>query len=153
MYWFVGSYANFGSGLISTKICLGFTENQKNNAITTSNKVEILIFDLKEKYPRFGAKKIEVLLLNHCSEQEIPSVDSKMKVSRVTNNGELRWKTKYWVFNTTTLQGKYVGLTHMGSSIWRVNHRSVFLGFFGELIRKNNETTITDYSNTIELNI
>jgi hypothetical protein len=47
--------------------------SHQNHPNKTSDKVEKYIFDLKEKYPRWGAKKIMVLLLNHCNEDEIPS--------------------------------------------------------------------------------
>lgn len=48
--------------------------SHQNHPNKTSDRVEKYIFDLKDKYPRWGAKKIKVLLLNHCREDEIPSV-------------------------------------------------------------------------------
>jgi len=40
----------------------------------TNEKVVNQILVLKKKYPRWGAKKIRILLFNDCSEKEIPSV-------------------------------------------------------------------------------
>ncbi len=46
----------------------------KNHPNQTSEKIEHQIIKLKEKYPRWGAKKIRVLLFKNCSEKDIPSV-------------------------------------------------------------------------------
>ena len=46
----------------------------KNHPNQTSEKVEHQIIKLKEKYPRWGAKKIRVLLFNVCNKKDIPSV-------------------------------------------------------------------------------
>lgn len=68
--------------------------------------------------------------------------DSDMKIQIVTQNGALRWATHYWVYITTALKGKYVGLRPMGNGIWRVYYRNVFLGFFDELNKREKITSI-----------
>lgn len=45
-----------------------------NHPNKTKDKVEKNILKLKEKYPRWGAKKIRILLFNACHENDIPSV-------------------------------------------------------------------------------
>jgi len=45
-----------------------------NHPNKTKEKVEKKILKLKEKYPRWGAKKIRILLFNQCNEEDIPSV-------------------------------------------------------------------------------
>jgi hypothetical protein len=68
--------------------------------------------------------------------------DSEMRVQLVTQNGALRWATHYWIYITTALKGKYVGLRPMGNGIWRVYYRNVFLGFFDELNKRDKITAI-----------
>ena len=46
----------------------------KNHPNKTKEIVEKSILKLKEKYPRWGAKKIRILLFNVCIEKDIPSV-------------------------------------------------------------------------------
>lgn len=55
-----------------------------------------------------------------------------MKVLKVTQNGAIRWKSYYWVYLTSALKGKYVGIENLGNGIWKVFYRDVFLGFFNE---------------------
>ena len=71
--------------------------------------------------------------------------DSDMKVQVVTQNGALRWGSKFWVYLTVSLKGKYVGLRNKGNGIWEIYYRSVFLGFVDEKSRKENETSIKLY--------
>ncbi len=68
-YRIINRFENNGiEGLIERK------KAPKNHPNKTSEKVERFILDLKEKYPRWGAKKIRILLFKSCSEDEIPSV-------------------------------------------------------------------------------
>ncbi len=66
--------------------------------------------------------------------ERIPKFDyeSNLKVLKVTQNGAIRWKSYYWVYLTTALKGKYVGILDLGNGIWKVFYRNVFLGFFNE---------------------
>ncbi len=66
--------------------------------------------------------------------ERIPQFDYNynMKVLKVTMNGAIRWKSYYWVYLTSALKGKYVGIQNLGNGIWRVFYRNVFLGFFNE---------------------
>jgi transposase InsO family protein len=68
--------------------------------------------------------------------------NSKFKVMKVTQNGAVRWKTHHWVYLTVALKGKYVGIENLGSGIWRVYYRNVFLGFFDDLNIRNKQTSI-----------
>jgi len=55
----------------------GLREQSKapiNHPNRTKEYVERKILHLKEKYPRWGAKKIRKLLFNHCADEKIPSV-------------------------------------------------------------------------------
>ena len=54
------------------------------------------------------------------------------KVMKVTQNGAIRWKTHHWVYLTSALKRKYVGVEEMGNGIWKVGYRNVFLGYFDE---------------------
>jgi len=75
--------------------------------------------------------------------------DSDMKVQIVTQNGALRWGSKFWVYLTVSLKGKYVGLRHKGNGIWEVYYRNVFLGFVDEKTRKENEKSIKVYQKIV----
>ncbi|MGZ2368714.1 hypothetical protein ACXR6G_02905 [Ancylomarina sp. YFZ004] len=37
-----------------------------------------------------------------------------------------------WVYLTTALKGKYVGVEDLDNGIWKVHYRNVFLVFFNE---------------------
>jgi hypothetical protein len=67
-----------------------------------------------------------------------------MKVMKVCQNGSMRWKSKYWVYLTAALKGKYVGIEDQGNGIWRVFYRDVFLGFYyrNELRNKEQSTRL-----------
>ena len=75
--------------------------------------------------------------------------DSDMKVQIVTQNGALRWGSKFWVYLTVSLKGKYVGLRHKGNGIWEVYYRNVFLGFVDEKTRKENQKSIKVYQKIV----
>ena len=68
-YRIISRYENYGiEGLVERK------KAPKSHPNKTTEKVEKNILELKEKYPRWGAKKIRILLFKSCSEDEIPSV-------------------------------------------------------------------------------
>lgn len=50
------------------------SKSPTNHPNKTKEHVEENILELKEKYPRWGAKKLRRLLFNVCAEQDIPSV-------------------------------------------------------------------------------
>ena len=83
--------------------------------------------------------------------ERIPQFDynSNMKVLKVTMNGAIRWKSYYWVYLTSALKGKYVGIENLGNGIWRVFYRSVFLGFFDEKNLRNKEKSIRLETNLV----
>ncbi len=66
--------------------------------------------------------------------ERLPKFDYEpnMKVLKVTQNGAMRWKSYYWVYLTSALKGKHVGIENTGNGIWKVFYRNVFLGFFNE---------------------
>ena len=67
---------------------------------------------------------------------------SHMKVMNVTKNGNVRWKSYYWVYMTSGLVGKQVAAEELGNGIWKVFYRNVFLGYFNEKdIRKKQQAT------------
>lgn len=68
--------------------------------------------------------------------------DPEMKILKVCQNGAVRWRTKYWVYLTASLKGKYVGILDMGNGIWRVFYRDVFLGYFDEKNLRNKQISI-----------
>jgi len=68
-YKMIYRYGNFGIE--------GLRERSSSPIIhpnKTKDVIEINILQLKEKYPRWGAKKIRRLLFNDCEEKDIPSV-------------------------------------------------------------------------------
>jgi len=66
---------------------------------------------------------------------------SSFIVRFISRNGAIRWKSYYWVYISTSLLGKYVGLEEIGNGVWKVFYRSVFLGYFEEKsINKKHET-------------
>ncbi len=68
-YKMIDRFEKFGiEGLLERK------KTPKSHPNKTLEKVERNILDLKEKYPRWGAKKIRVLLFKSCLEEDIPSV-------------------------------------------------------------------------------
>jgi hypothetical protein len=69
--------------------------------------------------------------------------------AHLEQNGALRWDSKFWVYLTVSLKGKYVGLKHKGNGIWEVYYRNVFLGFVDEKSRKENETSIKVYQKIV----
>ncbi len=83
--------------------------------------------------------------------ERIPQFDYNfnMKVLKVTMNGAIRWKSYYWVYLTSALKGKYVGIENLGNGIWRVFYRSVFLGFFDEKNLRNKEKSIRLETNLV----
>ena len=67
---------------------------------------------------------------------------SHMKVMNVTKNGNVRWKSYYWVYMTSGLVGKQVAAEELGNGIWKVFYRNVFLGYFNEKdIREKQQAT------------
>ena len=46
----------------------------RNHPNQTEEKIVDAILNLKKKYPRWGAKKIRILMFNHFTEDKIPSV-------------------------------------------------------------------------------
>ncbi len=83
--------------------------------------------------------------------ERIPGFDynSNMKVLKVTQNGAIRWKSYYWVYLTAALKGKYVGIQDIGSGIWKVFYRDVFLGYFNESELRNKEKSIRLETNLV----
>jgi transposase len=68
-YRLIDRFEEFGlDGLIERK------KTPKTHSSQTSDKVVKNILDLKEKYPRWGAKKIRELLFKSCLEKDVPSV-------------------------------------------------------------------------------
>ncbi len=68
-YKMIHRYENFGiEGLREQN------SNPKNHPNKTKEVVEKSILKLKKKHPLWGAKKIRILLFNHCIKQDIPSV-------------------------------------------------------------------------------
>ena len=68
--------------------------------------------------------------------------NSKFKIMKVTQNGAVRWKLKYWVYLTIALKGKYVGVEEFGNGIWSVYDYNVFLGHFDDINIRNKRTSI-----------
>ena len=68
-YKMIARYENSGLEGLREK-----TRSPKNHPNKTSETVEKSILGLKEKYPRWGAKKIRRLLFNVCHAKDIPSV-------------------------------------------------------------------------------
>ena len=67
---------------------------------------------------------------------------SEMKVMNVTANGNVRWKSYYWVYMTRGLIGRQVAAKELGNGIWKVYYRNVFLGYFNEKdIREKQQST------------
>ncbi|MDO5971371.1 hypothetical protein Q4Q35_16310 [Flavivirga aquimarina] len=75
--------------------------------------------------------------------------DSGHKVLKVTQNGAIRWRFYYWVYLTSALKGKYVGIEELGNGIWKVFYRNVFLGFFNENELRNKKTNIRLETNLV----
>lgn len=76
--------------------------------------------------------------------EKIKSYDypSHMKVMNVTQNGNLRWKSYFWVYMTRGLIGRQVAAEELGNGIWKVFYRNVFLGYFNEKdLRKKQQST------------
>jgi len=68
-YKMIRRYEKFGiEGLKERK------SSPKSHPNKTKENVEKSILKLKNKYPLWGAKKIRILLFNHCLEENIPSV-------------------------------------------------------------------------------
>ncbi len=61
---------------------------------------------------------------------------------QVLQNEAIIGKLYYWVYLTSTLKGKYVGIQELGNDIWKVVYRNVFLGFFHENELRHKETSI-----------
>jgi len=68
--------------------------------------------------------------------------DSKFKIMKVTQNGAIRWKSYHWIYLTSALKGKYIGVEELGNGIWRIYYYGVFLGYFDELNIRNKQTSI-----------
>jgi transposase InsO family protein len=47
-------------------------------------------------------------------------------------NGAIRWGANKWIFATTALAGKYVGLEPIAKGIWRVYFRNYLIGYLHE---------------------
>ncbi len=75
--------------------------------------------------------------------------ESNFKVLKVTQNGAIRWKSYYWVYLTSALKGKYVGIEDLGNGIWKVFYRNVFLGFFNENELRNKKKSIRLETNLV----
>lgn len=83
--------------------------------------------------------------------EKIPHFDYDInyKVLKVTQNGAIRWKSYYWVYLTSALKGKYVGIEEQANGIWKVFYRNVFLGFFNENELRNKEKSIRLETNLV----
>ena len=75
--------------------------------------------------------------------------DSNFKIMKVTQNGAVRWKTKYWVYLTVALKGKYVAIEDLGNGIWRVYYYNVFLGYFDDRNIRNKQKSIRISQNLV----
>jgi hypothetical protein len=71
-----------------------------------------------------------------------------MKILKVTMNRTIRWKSYYWVYLTSALKGKYVGID-IGNGIGKVFYRNIFLGFFDEKNLRNKEKSIKLETNLV----
>ena len=65
--------------------------------------------------------------------------NSNYKVLKVTKSGAIRWRSYYWVYLTSALKGKHIGIEELGNGIWKVYYRNVFLGYFNENKLRNKE--------------
>ncbi len=54
------------------------------------------------------------------------------EVRRVCRNGAIRWRSTEWVYVSTCLKEKFVGLEEIGEGIWRIYFRQKMLGYFHE---------------------
>jgi len=68
-YKMIHRYENYGIEGLKER-----NSNPKNHPNKTKEVVEKSILKLKKKYPLWGAKKIRILLFNHCDKKDIPSV-------------------------------------------------------------------------------
>jgi len=68
-YKMIHRYGNFGIEGLRER-----SSTPINHPYKTKEVIEKNILELKEKYPRWGAKKIRRLLFNVCDEKDIPSV-------------------------------------------------------------------------------
>ena len=68
-YKMIYRYGNFGIEGLRER-----SSTPINHPYKTKKVIEKNILQLKEKYPRWGAKKIRRLLFNVCDEKDIPSV-------------------------------------------------------------------------------
>ena len=68
-YKMIYRYENYGIEGLKER-----NSNPKTHPNKTKEVVEKSILKLKEKHPLWGAKKIRILLFNHCAEKEVPSV-------------------------------------------------------------------------------
>ncbi len=76
--------------------------------------------------------------------EKIKSYDypSHMKVMNVTPNGNVRWKSYFWVYMTRGLIGSQVAAEELGNGIWKVFYRNIFLSYFNEKdLRKEQQST------------
>ena len=49
---------------------------------------------------------------------------------RINKTGGIRWGAKHWVYVSSSLIGKDVGIQEIGNGIWRMFYRNIFLGYF-----------------------
>ncbi len=54
------------------------------------------------------------------------------EVRRVCRNGAIRWRSTKWVYVSTCLKEKFVGLEELGEGVWRIYFRQKMLGYFDE---------------------
>jgi transposase InsO family protein len=71
------------------------------------------------------------------------------KVLKVTKSGAIRWKSYYWIYLTSALKGKFVGIEELGNGIWKIYYRNVFLGYFNENKLGNKEQSTRLESNLV----
>lgn len=63
----------------------------------------------------------------------------------ITRNGAIRVNKKTWLFITTALMGKYVGLEELGNGIYRMYFRQFLLGYIDmKDLRVHDIMTYTD---------
>ena len=55
--------------------------------------------------------------------------DKEIKIRYITHNGAIRIGKSNWLFITTALAGKKVGLELLGNNIYRLYFRQFFLGY------------------------
>ena len=108
------------------------------NLQAQQRKLNKFIYEYNEVRPYQVLGKMTAASVHEVSEREYPEVirdwdyPADYKVRYVCRNGAIRIGKANWIFVSTALMGKHIGLEELGNGIFRIYYRNFFLGYLDE---------------------